>query len=207
MFHYISTTNCLETDIMDSFNHWTTSQEQLDQTTAPATTPAYTPSQVIPQGYLQTSQSDSDTTHLNTLPLSQSQLPATDGATRLQFFPMASAPTPSSLSFQFMGNNSRLAKVARHAAPSDISSLPSYPPFEERHPPPYSVLGTPNDPAQPSRDYFPVTLESETWSTAESGHVLCSTSMDPPSQQNFTFSSQPFPKDEPLPGNYTWSAA
>jgi hypothetical protein len=207
MSRFISITNCLETDILDSFNHWTASQGQLDQATAPTTNPAYTPPQVMSQGYLQTTHSDSDTTRLNTLPSSQSQLPVIDGATRPQFYHMASAPTPSSLSFQFMDNNPHPAKAARHAAPSEMSSLPSYSPFEERQPPPYSVLGSAHDPAQPSRDYFPVTLEPETWSTAENGHVLYSTSMVPPSQQHFTFSSQSFAKDEPLPGSYTWSAA
>jgi hypothetical protein len=192
---------------VDSFNHWTTSQGQLDQATAATTTPTYTPPQVISQGYLQTNQSDSDATRLSSLPSSQSQLQATNGTTRPQFYQMTSAPTPSSLSFQFMDNNQRPAKVVRHAAASEMSSLPSYSPFEERQPPPYPVLGPANDPAQPSRDYFPVTLEPETWSTAENGHVLYSTSMVPPSQQHFTFSSRSFPKDEPLPGNYTWSAA
>jgi hypothetical protein len=206
MSHFILITNCLETDIVDSFNHWTTSQGQLDQATAPTATPTYTPPQVITQGYLQPSQSDSDTTRLNTLPLSQSQLPATDGTTRPQFYQMTSAPTPPSLSFQVMDNNPRPVKVTRHATPSEMSTLSSYSPFEERQPPPYSVLSPANDSAQPSRDYFPVTLEPEAWSTAEHGHVLYSTSMVPSSQQHFTFSSQSFAKDEPLPGHYTWSA-
>jgi hypothetical protein len=179
----------------------------LEQATAPTTTPAYTPPQVISQGYMQRGQSDSDSARLNTLPSSQSQLPVTEGTTRPQFYQMTSAPNPSSLSFQFMDNQPRPAKIARHAAPSDMSSLPLYSPFEERHLPSYPVLGPSNDPAHQSREYFPVTLEPETWSAAENGHTVYSTSPVPPPQQHFAFSPQPFAKEEPLPGHYTWSAA
>jgi hypothetical protein len=106
-----------------------------------------------------------------------------------------------------MDNNPRPAKIARHTAPSDMSSLPSYSPFEERHPPHYPVLGQANDASQQSREFFPVTLEPEVWRTAENGHVLYSTSVVAPSQQHFAFSPQTFAKEEPVPGNYTWSAA
>ncbi len=197
----------MEADRLDSFNHWSTSQGHLEQETATTTTPTYTPPQVISQEYLQAGQSDSDTTRLTALPPSQPQLPVTERTTRPQFYQMASGPNLSSLSFQFMDNNPRPAKIARHTTSSNMSSLSSYSPYEERHLPLYSVLDPANDPAQQSRDYFPVTLEPETWSTAENGHVVYSTSMVAPSQEHFTFSSQTYAKEEPLPGNYTWSAA
>lgn len=179
----------------------------MEQGTAATTTPTYTPPQAISQGYSHQGHLDSNITHLNTLPSSQSQLPVTEGTVRPQFYQMTCALNPSSLSFQFMDNQSRPVKIARHAAPADMSSLPPYSPFEERHLLSYPVLGPTNDPAQQSRDYFPVTLEPESWSTAENDHVMYSTSAVPPSQQHFTLSSQSFAKEEPLPGNYTWSAA
>jgi hypothetical protein len=179
----------------------------VEQATVPTAIPTYTTPGVMPQEYPQTDQSDSDNTSQNALPSSQLQLPVTEGTTRPEFYQMASAPNPSSLSFQFMDNQPRPAKIAKHSVSSDMSSLPPYSQFEERHLPSYPVLGPANDPGQQSRDYFPVTLEPETWSAAENSHTLYRTSVIAPSQQHFTFSPQSFGKEEPLPGSYTWSAA
>jgi hypothetical protein len=162
---------------------------------------------MIPQGYMHTGHSASEVTHTNTPSASQQQLPATEGTVRPQFYQIASTPTTSSLSVQFVDGNLHPAKSARNSGPSDVSAMPLYHHFDDRVPPPYTALAQADDPGQPSRDYYPVTLGPETWSAAENGSMVYSTSTLPPSQPHFTFSSQPFLKDEALPGNYTWSAA
>lgn len=165
---------------------------------------------MIPQGYMHAGNSTSEVTGIDSAPMSQSQPPVStvpESTIRPQFYQMASTPTVSSASIQFINNNPRPTKSARHSTSSDFSTLPLYHNLDERAQPTYTALTPADDPGQPSRGYFPVTSGPEAWSTGENSNLLYSTSTFPPSQSHFTFTSQPLLKDEALPGHYTWSAA
>ncbi len=160
---------------------------------------------VLPE-YGHTGQPSPEVARMHTSPVSQSQLPAPEGTMRPQFYQMSSAPPPSTLSVQFMDSNPRPTKSPRHAVAPDLSSLPLYASFEERVAPSYTIPPQASDQGLPLRDYYPVTLPPENWTTGENGNVTYSTSMPAPTQ-HYTYPPEPYPKDNSQQTHYTWSAA